>query len=227
MKRFDMMLRQLGAACRGAGLRAGLVALFAATSANLLMAQDQLNPSPQANDNSNDNKPALTTPKEAGEMPTPENLLKVPITTLTPGAIDVRPKLKHPPLDQAAAERGMSNFASFNCVGCHMGNGGGGMGPSLSDRFFIYGAEPENIFLSIYQGRPYGMPAWGTILPDDAIWDLVAYIKNLSDAPVTQWGTTVSKSSPAIEQVPIEFKAAADPWHYTQKFSKGQKPSKE
>jgi cytochrome c oxidase cbb3-type subunit 3 len=225
-----MMLRQLGAACRGAGLRSGLVAFFAAASATLLMAQGPLNPSPQANDSSDDNsnhKPALTTPKEAGEMPTAENLLKVPVSKLTPGAVEIGAKIKHPPLDQAAAERGMSDFASFNCVGCHMGNGGGGMGPALSNRAFIYGGKPENIFLSIYQGRPNGMPAWGTILPDDTIWDLVAYIKNLSDAPVTQWGTTISKSSPAIEQVPVEFKAAADPWHYTQKFSKGQKPSDE
>jgi cytochrome c oxidase cbb3-type subunit 3 len=68
------------------------------------------------------------------------------------------------------------------------------------------------------------MPAWGTVLPEDAIWDLVAYIKNLSNAPVAEWGTTTSSSSPAIEQVPIQIKASANPWQYTQKFSKGQKP---
>jgi hypothetical protein len=61
-------------------------------------------------------------------------------------------------------------------------------------------------------------------LPEDAIWDLVAYIKNLSNAPVAEWGTTTSSSSPAIEQVPIQIKASANPWQYTQKFSKGQKP---
>jgi cytochrome c oxidase cbb3-type subunit III len=156
--------------------------------------------------------------------PTPEQLIKVPVTGLTPGAVEARPKLNIPAMDEKAAQRGMDNFASFNCVGCHMGNGGGGMGPALSNHAFIYGAAPENIFLSIYQGRPNGMPAWGTVLPEDTIWDLVAYIKNLSNAPVGEWGSTTSSSSPAIEQVPGEIKASPNPWQYTQKFSKGQKP---
>ena len=59
-------------------------------------------------------------------------------------------------------------------------------------RTFVYGSAPENIFLTIYQGRPNGMPAWGGVLPDTIIWDLVTYIGNLSNEPDTQWGTTVS-----------------------------------
>lgn len=168
--------------------------------------------------------PPSTDSTDANANPTPDQLLKVPVTTLAPGDVDIRPKLHLPVADDQAAERGMQSFASFNCVGCHMGNGGGGMGPALSNHAFIYGSAPENIFLSIYQGRPNGMPAWGTILPEDAIWDLVAYIKNLSDAPKSQWGSTTSDSSPDIEQVPLEVKAVPNPWQYTQKFSKGQNP---
>ena len=41
-----------------------------------------------------------------------------------------------------------------------------GMGPALSEGQFIYGSSPANLFLSIYQGRPNGMPAWGEILPE-------------------------------------------------------------
>lgn len=167
--------------------------------------------------------PPLTNPTDSA-LPTLDQLMKVPVTTLAPGDVDIRPKLQPPAADDQSAERGMQNFASFNCVGCHMGNGGGGMGPALSNHAFIYGAAPENIFLSIYQGRPNGMPAWGTVLPEDAIWDLVAYIGNLSDAPTSQWGSTTSSSSPDIEQVPLETKAVPNPWQYTQKFSKGQNP---
>lgn len=177
--------------------------------------------------NGNAGNPSAPPPEDsssAGATISPEQLIKVPVSGLTPGAVEARPKLKLPALDDKAAERGMQNFASFNCVGCHMGNGGGGMGPALSNHAFIYGSAPENIFLSIYQGRPNGMPAWGTVLPEDAIWDLVAYIKNLSNAPVAEWGTTTSSSSPAIEQVPVQIKASPNPWQYTQKFSKGQKP---
>jgi cytochrome c oxidase cbb3-type subunit 3 len=119
----------------------------------------------------------------------------------------------------------MRAFNAFNCVGCHMGNGGGGMGPALSNRPFIYGSEPENIYLSIVQGRPKGMPAWGSLLPDAIVWDLVAYIKGISNAPVgKEWGTTVGPGAPAIEQVPAELQATATPWAYTRKFSNGQKP---
>lgn len=168
--------------------------------------------------------PPPINPKNASTLPTADDLMKVPVTTLAPGGVDIRPKLQLPTADDEAAERGMQNFASFNCVGCHMGNGGGGMGPALSNHAFIYGGAPENIFLSIYQGRPNGMPAWGTMLPEDAIWDMVAYIRNLSNAPVSQWGSTTSSSSPDIEQVPLETKAVSNPWQYTQKFSKGQNP---
>jgi cytochrome c oxidase cbb3-type subunit III len=169
-------------------------------------------------------KPGPTTPEKASEQPAADKLLQVPVTNLTPGGVSASPKITIPPLNAEAAQRGMQDFISFNCVGCHMGNGGGGMGPALSNRFFIYGSKPENIFLSIYQGRPHGMPAWGTVLPNEIIWDLVAYIKELSEAPSSEWGSTISQSSPDAEQVPLELNSSSHPWQYTEKFSKGQKP---
>jgi cytochrome c oxidase cbb3-type subunit III len=168
--------------------------------------------------------PPPTSGSGSASAVSPAQLVKVPVSGLTPGGVEVRPKINHPAMDEKAAQRGMENFVSFNCVGCHMGNGGGGMGPALSNRAFIYGSHPENIFLSIYQGRPNGMPAWGTVLPEDTIWDLVAYIKNLSAAPAAEWGSTTSSTSPEIEQVPVEIKAVSNPWQFTQKFSNGQKP---
>jgi cytochrome c oxidase cbb3-type subunit 3 len=154
------------------------------------------------------------------------NLLQVPINTFAPGAVSVRPKLKLPKFDDAAAQRGMKAFSAFNCVGCHMGSGGGGMGPALSNSFFIYGAEPENIYLSIIQGRPNGMPAWGAVLPGEIVWDLVAYVKSISNEPKSSsWGTTISIAAPAdVQQIPLELQSSAKPWDFTEKFSHGQKP---
>ena len=51
-------------------------------------------------------------------------------------------------------------FESFNCVGCHS-HGGGGMGPALMDDRWIYGSRPENIYATILEGRPNGMPSFG------------------------------------------------------------------
>jgi cytochrome c oxidase cbb3-type subunit 3 len=53
------------------------------------------------------------------------------------------------------------------------------MGPSLRDETWIYGNRPMDIFDSISNGRANGMPAWGTMLPQQQIWQIVAYIQSL------------------------------------------------
>ena len=128
-------------------------------------------------------------------------LLRVPVVNLQPGGVQERPDIENPDAgDPAAVQRGMDYFTQINCVGCHAANGAGGMGPALSNTKFIYGGEPENIYLTILQGRPNGMPAWGGLLPDQAIWDLVAYIRSISKEPPGPWGQdhlgrTASRSS--------------------------------
>ncbi|MCB8837147.1 cytochrome c [Aurantimonas sp. VKM B-3413] len=152
-------------------------------------------------------------------------LLHVPVTTLYPGNQKPNPPVENPRSDEEAAQRGMMYFNQMNCVGCHAPNGAGGMGPALSNHTFIYGGEPANIYLSILQGRPAGMPAWGGMLPDQVIWDLVAYIKSISNAPKGEtWGKTVSAGGFTIEQVPAEFQSTTNPWKYTNPFSYGQAP---
>jgi cytochrome c oxidase cbb3-type subunit 3 len=157
----------------------------------------------------------------------PSVFMQVPVSHLSPGAIPSRPLIKNPVAgDPEAAERGMKYFINFNCVGCHAANGGGGMGPALSNNVFIYGAQPENIYLSIYQGRPNGMPAWGAVLPDSVIWDLVTYIGKISNEPTPEWGRTFSANplSPKVEQVGSEQTTTDDPWSETKNFNMGQKP---
>jgi len=78
-----------------------------------------------------------------------------------------------------ALEEGRKLFVWYNCYGCHGGHGGGGMGPSLRDQSWMYGSTDAQIFYSIAQGRGKGMPAWGTKIPEDQIWKLVAYIKSM------------------------------------------------
>jgi cytochrome c oxidase cbb3-type subunit 3 len=161
----------------------------------------------------------------AGGGGTAGELVQVPVVELYPGALPVRPKVENPVADDpAAAQRGMEYFNQMNCVGCHAPNGGGGMGPSLSNAQFIYGKEPENIYLSILQGRPNGMPVFGGLLPDQIIWDMVAYIESIGREPAPPWGRTTSAEGFTIEQVPAEFMPTANPWQYTTPFSYGQAP---
>lgn len=84
--------------------------------------------------------------------------------------------------DAVALQNGRRLFNWYNCSGCHGGHGGGGMGPSLRDPVWIYGGRDDQIFDSIAQGRSKGMPAWGTKIPDQQIWELVAYIKSMGTA---------------------------------------------
>jgi len=81
--------------------------------------------------------------------------------------------------DDAALVAGRKLFVSFNCSGCHGGRAGGGMGPSLRDEAWIYGSKSADIFDSIAEGRAHGMPAWGTLLPPQYMWQLVSYIESL------------------------------------------------
>jgi cytochrome c oxidase cbb3-type subunit III len=76
---------------------------------------------------------------------------------------------------------GAQLFISYNCLDCHGADGSGAMGPSLQDNRWHFGGTPGDVFQSIYEGRPDGMPAWGGRIADDQIWRLVAYVRTLSN----------------------------------------------
>ena len=93
-------------------------------------------------------------------------------------------------------QEGWRLFNWYNCSGCHGGHGGGGMGPTLRDPTqWLFGSSDAQIFASIAEGRGKGMPAWGTKLPEDQIWKLVAYIKSLN--------TPDEPDKPKVPSVPV------------------------
>lgn len=82
--------------------------------------------------------------------------------------------------DPRAAEEGKQLFISYNCGDCHGGGGSGGMGPSLQDGRWHFGGSAGEVYESISEGRPDGMPSWGGRISDSQIWALVAYVRTLS-----------------------------------------------
>jgi cytochrome c oxidase cbb3-type subunit 3 len=78
-----------------------------------------------------------------------------------------------------AVNQGKRLYRWYNCNGCHAG-GGGGIGPPLMDADWKYGGTPPQIFQSIVQGRPNGMPSFGGHIPEDQVWQLVAYVRSMS-----------------------------------------------
>ena len=74
---------------------------------------------------------------------------------------------------------GQRLYRWYNCAGCHF-QGGGGIGPALMDDYWVYGSEPQQIYATIAEGRPNGMPSFGGHVPNDQIWQLVAYVRSLA-----------------------------------------------
>jgi cytochrome c oxidase cbb3-type subunit 3 len=82
--------------------------------------------------------------------------------------------------DKRAVATGGQLFVGYNCLDCHGADGSGAMGPSFQDGRWHFGGSPGEVFESIYQGRPDGMPSWGGRISNDQIWMLTAYVRSLS-----------------------------------------------
>jgi len=110
----------------------------------------------------------------------PSSPEQVKLTSLQPGPTLVATNSAGPyDYNAYALSEGKILFNQFNCSGCHA-HGGGGMGPPLMDSEWIYGSQPANIFATIAEGRPNGMPAFRERLSNDQIWRLVAYVRSMS-----------------------------------------------
>ena len=109
-----------------------------------------------------------------------ETMQATRLTDLQPGSPSPPPDVPSPYRNNAwALSEGKRLYAWFNCVGCHH-EGGGGIGPALMDHRWIYGSRPDQIFSTIVQGRPNGMPSFAGRSPDQQVWQLVAYVESLS-----------------------------------------------
>lgn len=99
---------------------------------------------------------------------------------LQPGPTFVTESTKTPYADNAyALSEGKRLYNQMNCSGCHF-QGGGGIGPALMDDQWIYGSDPAQIFTTIVEGRPNGMPSFRGKLGNQQVWQLVSYVRSLS-----------------------------------------------
>jgi cytochrome c oxidase cbb3-type subunit 3 len=114
--------------------------------------------------------------------PLPETSPKVAVTDLYPGqptppAPDPRGKAYEG--NAYHVSQGSRLYRAYNCSGCHA-NGGGSIGPPLMDDQWRYGGSIDQIYSTIAQGRPNGMPSFGAKVPSSQIWELAAYVRSLS-----------------------------------------------
>jgi cytochrome c oxidase cbb3-type subunit 3 len=105
----------------------------------------------------------------------------VRVSPLEPGTPQQQAEVKSPYQENAwGIGEGKRLYSAFNCAPCHGVNGGGAIGPALIDDKWIYGSQPDQIYATISQGRPDGMPSFGGHVPTQQIWQLVAYVEALS-----------------------------------------------
>jgi cytochrome c oxidase cbb3-type subunit 3 len=122
------------------------------------------------------------------DAPSASRVHTIRLSTLIPGGTTqpaTQPVKNEYEENAYAMAAGKRLYSMFNCVGCHA-HGGGGMGPPLMDDQWIYGHEPDQVFASIVQGRPNGMPSFMGLIPDYQVWQLSAYVRSMSGlAPQT------------------------------------------
>jgi cytochrome c oxidase cbb3-type subunit 3 len=80
--------------------------------------------------------------------------------------------------DENAKKLGKEVYDS-KCAACHAVDGGGLVGPNLTDRFWIHGKGTlAGIYKVVHDGvADKGMPPWGPVLKDEETLAVVAYVK--------------------------------------------------
>lgn len=80
---------------------------------------------------------------------------------------------------ESALENGAKIF-ELNCIACHGGAGEGGIGPNLTDEYWLHGGDVKGIFKTIKYGvKAKGMIPWEDKLSPANIAELSSYILSL------------------------------------------------
>lgn len=88
--------------------------------------------------------------------------------------------------DPVAVQKGKELFLQ-NCVACHGPAGGGGIGPNLTDKFWIRGGKPLQIHTTISKGSPdltKGMIAWEPLMGPLRTQQLSAFVLSLRNTNI-------------------------------------------
>jgi len=116
--------------------------------------------------------------------------------------------------DAAGIATGEKLF-KLNCVGCHGPGGGsmpGGVGPNLTDDYWLHGGSVKDVFKTIKYGVPAkGMQSWEKNFTPEQIQQLASYIKSIRGSnpanakePQGEPWTEPSETTPADSTAPAE-----------------------
>ncbi|MBO0322991.1 c-type cytochrome [Muricauda sp. CAU 1633] len=120
------------------------------------------------------------------------------------------------PADLSAGEK----IFTTNCVVCHMADGGGGIGPNLTDEYWILGGGIKNVFTTISEGGRdgKGMVAWKQSFKPAEIAQVASFVLTLGGttpanpkAPEGEiWVDPNAPEESGTESAPSEMEQATD-----------------
>jgi cytochrome c oxidase cbb3-type subunit 3 len=108
---------------------------------------------------------ATTAPSDVGAQEVPANAPRAPLAE----------RVKDPAMIAA----GKATFSTF-CAPCHGPDGGGVIGPNLTDRFTLHGSTPEQVVKVISDGvLEKGMASWKPALGQAKVEEVASYVLSL------------------------------------------------
>jgi cytochrome c oxidase cbb3-type subunit 3 len=110
-----------------------------------------------------------------------------------------------PSTDAAVLESGHQTYTKF-CAPCHRVDGGGLVGPNLTDDYWIHGSNYTDTVKVIWDGVPAkGMITWKTVLKPDEIQSVASYIYTLRGAKLLTPGKLPENQTPNKPAEPSKF----------------------
>lgn len=107
--------------------------------------------------------------------------------------------------DEASIAKGKELF-TVNCAACHKPDGGGSIGPNLTDEYWILGGGVKNVFNTIMEGgrEGKGMVPWKATIKPTEIQKIASYIislqgSNPADAKPAEGDKWVDENAPKAE----------------------------
>ena len=102
-----------------------------------------------------------------------------------------------PSKDGAVIESGRQIYVKF-CAPCHRADGGGLVGPNLTDDYWIHGSSYADTVKVIWDGVPAkGMITWKAVLKPDEIQSVASYLYTLRGAKLATPGKPPENQAPA------------------------------
>lgn len=106
-----------------------------------------------------------------------------------------------PSTDAAVIENGKAAYIKY-CMPCHRADGGGLVGPNLTDDYWIHGSAYADSLKVIWDGVPAkGMVSWKSVLKPAEIEAVASYIYTLRGAKLATPGKPPENQAPATPVV--------------------------